>query len=788
MLTPLHRKLVRDLLHLRGQMLALTLVVACGIATYVTMRSAFQALVVAQSDYYSRYRFADVFAHLKRAPESLAPSIAAIPGVAAAETRVVMDVTLDVPGLDEPAAARIVSIPERRRPMLNDLFLRAGRYVEPGQRGEVLVSEAFADANDLHIGETLDAVLNGKWERLRIVGIALSPEYIYEIRAAEVFPDNRRFGVLWMSRDVMGPAFNMDQAFNDVSISLARGASEGEVITRLDALLGRYGGLGAYGREDQVSYRFLTDELAEIRTSGAILPTLFLCIVAFLLHTLLSRLVGTQRGQIGVLKAFGYRNTEIGLHYLQLALVAVVLGTMLGVAVGLWLGDGLTSIYARYFHFPSLRLAVEPPVLLFAIGIAGGAACLGAMLAVRNAVALAPAEAMRPAPPDRFRAGFIERLGLRALLSPASRMILRNLERRRWKAILSALGVALAVAMLVVGRFAIDSVHRIVNVQFENVQREDVMLTFQEPRPERVRHTLAQLPGVLRVEPFREVPARLRLGYRSRRIGILGLARHPQLRRVLDRNLQPVELPSEGMVLNTKLAEILGARAGDVLTVEVLEGARPVRQVPVVAFVDEPIGLGAYMQASALHRLMREGGTVSGAYLAVDPALSERLYSFLKHTPSISGVAVRAAALVSFWKTFGESLVVTTTTLVSFACVIAFGIVYNGARIALSERGQELASLRVLGFTRLEIGRILLGEQGLLTLAAIPAGFVIGMLLSLWMSNAMSRDTFRLPFVVNPATYALAAVIVALAASLSGVIVAQRLRHMDLTEVLKSRE
>jgi putative ABC transport system permease protein len=787
-MSALNRKLIRDLVHMRGQMIAVTAVLACGIATYVTMRSAYQALVTAQSQYYSTYRFADVFAHVKRAPESVSTAISAISGVAVAQTRVVMDVTLDIPGLPEPATGRLVSIPGRRTPMLNNLFLRRGRYVEPGQRGEVLISEAFADANALRIGDAFGAVLNGKWERLRIVGVALSPEYIYEIRPSEVFPDNRRFGVLWMSRDVMGPVFNMDGAFNDVTISLARGADEREVITRLDRLLDRYGCLGAYGRGDQISFRFLDDELAEIRTNGVILPTLFLCVVAFLLHILLSRLVGTQRGQIAVLKAFGYRNSEIAMHYLGLALVAVSLGTAAGVGLGLWLGSGMTDIYARFFHFPSLRLQMDLRMWLFAAGISAGSACLGAAAAVRNAVALAPAEAMRPEPPAHFRPGLIERIRLQSWLSPASRMIVRNLERRRWKAFLSALAVALAISILVVARFAIDAVNRIVDVQFHNVQREDVTVVFQEPRPARVRHALGQLPGVLRVEPFREVPARLRLGPRSRRVGLLGLSNDGELRRALDANLQRAELPPEGMLVNGKLAEILGARVGDTVSVEVLEGARPVRQVVLSALVDEPIGLNVYMEAGALHRLMREGDTVSGAYLKVDPQIAAQLYSFLKRTPSISGVAVREAMLASFWKTFGQSIGTSTSILVVFACVIAAGIVYNGARIALSERGHELACLRVLGYTRVEVGRILLGEQGLLTLLAIPGGCALGFGFSMLVSRAMSRELFRLPFVVNAGTYAFAAMAIATAALLSGLAVARRLQRMDLTEVLKSRE
>ena len=355
-MTALHHKLFRDLSRMTGQMIAITAVLACGIATYVTMRSSYDSLLFARSEYYSAYRFADVFAHVKRAPEALARSIAEIPGVAAVQTRIVTDVTLDVPGLEEPATARLVSIPARRVPLLNDLFLRQGRYIDADRRDEVVMSEAFAVANQLKTGDSVDAVVNGKWERLRIAGIGLSPEYLYEVKPGEIFPDNRRFGVLWISRETLEAAFDMKESFNDLTLTLAQGASEPEVIERLDHLLEPYGGLGAYGRSDQISYRFIADELTELRTMGLILPTIFLAIVAFLLHVVMSRLVATERSQIAVLKAFGYGRLDIAGHYLKFGLLAALPGSVLGIAGGLWLGSLFTGVYARYFHFPVLRL------------------------------------------------------------------------------------------------------------------------------------------------------------------------------------------------------------------------------------------------------------------------------------------------------------------------------------------------------------------------------------------------------------------------------------------------
>lgn len=787
-MTALNRKLVRDLFHLRGQVIAVALVVACGIATYVTMRSSYDSLVASRATYYASYRFADVFAQLKRAPDSLATEIRYIPGVATTQTRVVMEVTLDVPGLDEPATARLVSIPERQAPILNDLFIRQGRYVEAGRREEVLISEAFAEANQLQVGQSLGAVINGRWEKLRIVGIALSPEYVHEIRAADVFPDRRRFGVLWMSRDVLGPAFDMDGAFNNVALSLAPDAREAEVIDRLDTLLERYGGLGAYGRGEQESHRFLADEIEQDRITGIIVPSIFLGVAAFLIHMVLSRLVATQRDQIAVLKAFGYGNGAVGMHYLKFALVAVLAGTAAGTALGVWFGAELAEVYKQFFRFPVLQFDVGFETCGLAIAISAGAAFLGATLAVRRVVALPPAEAMRPEPPANFRAGLLERIGIQKFFSPSLRMIVRNIERRRWKAALSIVGIALAVAVLVVGRYSFDALEYIIDVHFRTAQREDVTVTFNNPRTSRARYDVAHLPGVLRAETFRAVPVRLRFEHRSKRVAILGIKPDGELRTLLDRQLQRVDLPADGLLLSTKLAEVLGARPGDLITVEVLEGERRIRGVPVVRLVDEFIGLSAYMDSRALNRLMHEGDTVSGAYLAIDPRFAGQLYSVLKRTPAVAGAAFREMMLASFLETIAKSLTISTTVLIVFACVIAFAMVYNSARVALSERGHELASLRVLGFTQREVSVMLLGEQAILTLAAIPLGFAIGFGICALLAQLMNTELYRMPLVVSGQTYAFAFLVVAAAVVLSGLLILGRLYSLDLVAVLKTRE
>ena len=455
----LDRKLLRDLWHMRAQLGAIAVVVACGVATVVTTRTAYTSLLESRAAYYEQYRFADVFVHLKRAPASVATKLAALPGVATVETRIVSGVTLDVPGLAEPATGLLVSIPDRGRPALNDLHLRRGRWLEspPGGVDEVIASEAFAAANGLEVGDSLGAVLNGRWQRLQLAGIAISPEYVYEIGEGGLFPDNRRFGVLWMRRDAVAAAFDMTGAFNDVSLQLEPGAALPDVLSRVDRVLEPFGGLGAYGRDEQVSARFLNDEIAQNRVSGTAVPAVFLGIAAFLLSIVLGRLVTTEREQIAVLKAFGYSNWTVGWHYLKFALVALLVGAAAGVVLGLRFATLTITRYAQFYRFPEFIFRLDWTALGLASLVTLVAAVFAALGAVRRAVRLPPAAAMQPEPPARFRGGMVERLGFDRVLRMPGRLIARSLQRRPVKALLSVLGVAFAVAVLLVGRFFVWS-------------------------------------------------------------------------------------------------------------------------------------------------------------------------------------------------------------------------------------------------------------------------------------------------------------------------------------------
>ncbi len=784
----LDRKLLRDLWEMRSQAVAIGLVMAAGVVMFVTYLSNFDSLQRTVDAYYERQRFADVFAMLKRAPLSLEADLRAIPGVSIVDTRVVADVTLDVPGLLEPATGRLISVPPRGRPALNDVFLRSGRWPEAGRPDEVLASEVFTEANAMRPGDSVVAIINGRRRRLTIVGVALSPEYVFSIRPGEIIPDNRRFALLWMERRALASAFDMEGGFNDVSLRVTREVPVDAVVADLDRLLEPYGGLGAVPRRLQQSAWTLDNELVQLSTFGFIVPAIFLAVAAFVLNVALARALALQRPQLAALKALGYSNRELAWHYFKWALAIATLGSIAGVAVGAWLGAKMIELYNLYFRFPSLdyRLSVDVAAAAVALGFAS--AGLGATLAVRRAVRVPPAAAMRPESPERYRPSIIETRHVQRLLGPGAQMVIRNLERQPLRALASIVGIAFGGAVLLIGFGFVDAIEVLMARQFGDGMRQDVTVTFVEPRPSSAIPAMAALPGVMKVEPMRTVPARLRVGARSRTLALTGLESEPDLNRVIDQEGRPHLLPPEGLVLSRMLGAALGVGPGDLVRVEVLEGWRPARNVKVAGIIDDIMGLQAYLEIGTLRRLMREGRTLSGAYLQVDPGAVERLYARLKATPAVAGVTISEAALRNFRDVMAQNMSLTIGINVVFAAIIAVGVVYNAARISLSERARELASLRVLGFTRGEISSILLGELAVLTLLALPLGTLIGYALGQFIMTIFQNEVYRIPFIVTPATVAWGWLTIIGAATLSALAVRRRLDRLDLVAVLKSRE
>lgn len=785
---PLTVKLFRDLWRLRAQSLAIALVIAAGVGMVVMAFGMMRSLDATRTAYYDLYRFADLFAPLVRAPEPVMERIRRIEGVGTAESRISARAILDLPGVVEPAQAVIHSLPPGGRPAVNALVLRSGRFPDPSRADEVVANELFANANRLRPGDRLNGTLYGKQVRLRIVGTALSPEYVYAVAPGQIFPDNRRFGVLWMGRAPLAAALNLTHSFNDVVLRLAPGARQGEVIRRIDRILEPYGGVGAYGRDQQISDRFLSSEIDQLRTVADILPPIFLGVAAFLLNIVLARLVDTEREVIGLLKAFGYRDRTVMLHYASLAVLLSVGGLVLGSLLGLWLGHGLAVLYQRFYVFPFLRFTAGADVFLVAAAATMAAVLTGALGAVRRSARLAPAEAMRPPAPADYSG---RRLGDRiARLGPdePSRIILRGLMRRPVRTALTVTGLAAGLGLYIASASSMDNIDRMIALIFGQGQRQDLMITFAEPRDARAIYALARLPGVMRVEPYRSAGARLIAGPRMKREAISSIADDSDLARVVDVSGHVVGPLPYGAVLSSMLARDLGVGPGDRIVAEVTEGRRPRLEIPVATVIDTPIGSSAWLDRRYVNRLLLEGETVSGANLSVDRAQLPRLYAALKRTPMVAGVTSVESMYRGIQETIAENMGRSALFYTGFAALIVLGIVYNSARISLSERARDLASLRVLGFRRREVAFVLIGEQVLLLLLSLPLGMLMGIGLSWYMTQAFSMDMFTIPFTIRVATLAKGVLVVATAGALTMLLIRSRVDGLDLIAALKTRE
>jgi putative ABC transport system permease protein len=786
-LRALERKLVRDLWRLRGQVLAIGLVIASGVAVLVMSLGTIEALRETAAAFYERTNFADVFATLKRAPDELTRRIEQIPGVQSVDTRTARYALLDIEGFDEPVIGRIVSIPESGEPVLNRLMLRGGRLVAPGRPDEVVLSEAFAEIHRLEPGSRLRALINGKRRNLEVVGVALSAEYVYAMAPGSLMPDEKRFGVLWMGREALASAYDLEGAFDDVTLSLLRGVSPDGVINELDLLLAPYGGIGAYARKDQISNWFLMSEIDQLANMASVMPTIFLAVAAFLTSMVLNRLIAIERSEIGLLKAFGYTNRAVGWHYAQLVIAISSLGVALGIGLGAWFGRGMTNMYAELYRFPFIIFRPSGWVYAVAAGVSIGSALLGTARAVSRAVRLPPAEAMRPPSPTLFsRAGVTA--ALERVFDQPTRMIFRQITRFPARSGGSIFGIAMAVGLLVMALQWTDSIDRMLEIYFFEGQRQDVTVGLAEARSTEVATELSRLPGVLAVEPVRAVAARLRAGPRSRREAIQGVPENAHLTPVYDSRSGEVEVPPAGLLLSTKLAELLAVEAGDTVTVEVLEGRRPVLDLPVADTFETTIGTPAFMRLDALNRTLRERPVASAVHLMVDPEQEPELFEALKQIPAVSAVTLRRAAVEKFNETMAETMLIFVGIFALFAAILAFGVAYNSTRVSLSERARELATLRVLGQTRAEISYILLGEVALLAVLGLPIGCLVGAAISWFMAAQFETELYRVPLVLEKSTFGAAVAIAVISVAISAAIVRERLDRLDLIAVLKTRE
>ncbi|AOE49922.1 ABC transporter permease [Kangiella sediminilitoris] len=785
----LNLKLWRDLWHVKGQVIAVALVIASGIATLSMALTTVETLQKTSDQYFSDYQFADAFVSAVRVPGSIKERLESIDGVSLVETRIRKYSSLDMPGFKEPVMGLFISIPEESQPRLNQLALRKGRWVERGRSNEIIVNEPFADAHNLAIGDLLPAVMNGKKRFFKVVGIALSPEFIYSVSPGAMMPDNERFGVFWAGRESLEAAYDLQGAFNDATFKFAQGADYQATLKRIDLILEPYGGRNTYLRDDQTSYWFINNEIKQLKTMSTILPTIFLLVSAFLTNIVLSRMIINEREQIGLLKAFGFTNAQVGAHYFKLMLVMCFLGVLIGLVVGSYLGSKNAKIYAEFFRFPVFVYEISVQSFVISTSVSILAALSGTVGSIAKVVKLPPAVAMIPPSPAVYHKTLLDRAGIKAMLDQPTRIAVRQIMRKPLRSFFTVIGVSFAVGLMVMALQWVDAIKFLGTSYYNDAQRQDMTMAFYQNQQKETMLQVERLPGVLEAEPIRYVSVDFINGAKRHRGAITGLPSDATLQPIYDNQKQStVRLPQGGIVIGSQLAQKLNVGIGDRVYIDFLEQENIQAYFLVIDIFETFLGMPAYTSLDSLNRVLGEQGQFSMLNLLVDPAYYDALYETIKETPAITAVATKQAALDAFNDSIAESMLVMIFVFVVLSSILVFGVTYNMIRVALSERGRELATLRVLGFTKSETSYILLCEIGLLTLMGLILGCFVGWGITFSMGYAMETELFRIPVIIYPDTYSYAVLITLFASFISALFVIKRIHKLNLIEVLKTKE
>ena len=801
----LDRKLSREMTSQKLLLGAITSIIAVGVACYVTMGSSYNNLTLAKQRYYAQCRMADFSIELKKVPLAELEPVAALPGIAAIRPRIQFAATVALDNVPRPLNGLVLSLPDRREPVINDIVLRRGGYFTDRRQNEVIVNDTFARTHHLKPGDWIHLVLNNRRQELFIVGTAISSEFVYLLGPGAIMPDPEHYGVFYIKQTYAEDVFDFDGAANQVIGQLAPVQKRGQnsfsagkrvltpflVLKRAETILAPYGVFITTPLADQPSNKYLSQEIAGLKTFGIFMPVIFLAVAALVLNVLLSRLADQQRTVMGTLKALGYSDWQVFVHFLKFGLAIGLGGGLLGCVLGYGLAELMTMAYRWFFEFPELKNRVYIGLLSTGLSISVLCAVLGCVRGTRAVLRLKPAEAMRPKPPRKGGAVLLERAAwFWTRLSTGWRMVLRSIVRARVRTGAGIFAAAMGASVLVCGFMMADATYYLVDFQFRWIQRSDLDLTFKGERSADALLEAARLPGVDRAEPTLNVACTFSNGPYHKKGGITGLARDARLTVPHDCNAQPIRIPSAGLSMSRMLAEILHLRRGDAVAVRTIKGLRRTHHVPVVEITDSYLGTAVYADIEYLSGLIGEEFALSGVQLASDgdPAHTAALYRELKRLPALEAVSSRADMVENLEETVLKHMWISIGFFVLFAGIIFFGSILNASLVSLAERQRELATLRVLGYGPWQIGSLMLRESLIVTLIGAGLGMPLGYLLTVLMAEAYESEMFRFPVVSSAGTYIGTAVLAVVFALVAHCAVQRTIHRMDWLEALQAKE
>lgn len=789
----LDKKLWRTIRSTKGQFIAVVAVVMLGLSVYISMTTAYYNLERTQQEFYQENSFADYYIHVVNAPQEIIKQIEAVPGVTKATGRIQKDVPV-LKEQNQRATARVTSYPMPLDTELNRIQLQSGRMFDqyPQSGGvEILVDPQYAEANNIQFNDQVIIVADGRQVPLTVVGIATGPEFGYSIQdTANLVPDYETFGIVMVPNNQAQQVLNLPGQVNQVLLALAPGADEAKVAQQVKDILEPYGVLADYAREKQLSHAILQGELDQLLTTSRSLPLIFLLLAAAIQFIILSRMVKSQRLQIGVMKALGYNNRQVILHYTGYAICVAVTGALLGTLLGLWFASGMSKMYSYYLNLPDTIGGISYPAILYGSLLSLVTATIAGLTATRSITAINPAESMRPEPPKGTGTILLESwTWLWSKLDSSWKMSLRTIFRNWVRSGITMVGVVFAVGLLVVSFFMNDSIDYMLDRHYQQEQHYDFLIRLGTPVKDYELNNIQRLDGVIRVEPILEIPVKMSYQGRTEDDLLVGLPADVSLKTLMDGNDQPLRLPEEGLLIDQRTAAKLGVGVGDRVTVETRLGLGPshLAQITVTGINQQLIGGGSYLDLGRANRVLQESGLVTGAMLRVEPGKNDLVEAEMNEITGIASILSRHKELANFTKNM-DTLIFFTAVMITFAAVLGFAIVYNSAMISYTERKRDMASLRVLGYTTKEVSGLLFKETAIQSALGIALGLPFGYLMARSYVNAVSSDIFTIPVVVYPQTYLLSALGGIIFISVAHLLTVRGIKRLDLVEALKNKD
>jgi putative ABC transport system permease protein len=789
----LDRKLLREVRGHLGMLLAVTGIIAVGVACLVALASAYLNLSEAKTLYYAQCRMADFSIELKKVPISELVRLAELPEVAEIRPRIQQTVTVDLDGASEPLNGLVLSLPDRRGSIINDVVVRQGSYFTDRRANEVIVNEAFAARHRLQPGQWIRLVMNNQQQELFVVGTAISSEFVDLISPGSITPDPKHFGVFYVKHSFAEETFDFKGSANQVlgRLSAAAHGSPSEVLRRAELMLEPYGVFTTTPLDEQMSNKFLSQEIKGVRSFAVISPGMFLGVAALVLNVLLSRLAQQQRMVVGTLKALGYSDLQVSWHFLKFGLAVGISGAVAGCVAGYWMSKGMTAIYQQFFEFPALEAHLRWDLCAVGTLVSLGCAAVGSLHGSRAVLRLNPAEAMRPAQPRSGGGVLLERIGwFWRSLSSGWRMVLRNLLRARLRTMASIFAAAMGASVMVNGFMMQEAMKYMIDFQFRKIMRNDLELSLKDERGDEAVRDAGKLPGVDYVEPTFTVACKFTHGACEKKGAVLGLVSHARLTVPRDLAGRPLRIPPHGLAMSRRMAETLGAARGDLVGVEPIKGDRRVRYVPVEAIADSYLGMYVYADIDYLSGLVGEELAVNGLQLATDhdPGHREALLGELKQLPALQAVTARSDMIATLEDTIVKTQSVVINVFVLFTGIVFFGSILNASLVSLAERQRELSTLRVLGYSPWEVGSLLLRESLITTVLGAVLGMPLGYAVTMIIATAYASDLFRLPLVAPPGLWLKTLLFAISFGLLTHFVVQKQVNNMDWLDALQAKE